>query len=94
MCCLFTVLLVLGPRAAIVVWWLTDPAVWSRAFDTFLWPFVGFIFVPWTTLMYVLVSPGGVDGLDWAWLALALFGDLAMHGGGAYGNRDRMDAYR
>jgi len=93
-CCLFSVLAILGPRAAIIVWWLFDPALWSRTFDTFIWPFLGFLFLPWVTLMYVLVAPGGVDGFDWVWLGLALLGDIAMYGGGAYGNRDRVNAYR
>jgi hypothetical protein len=94
MCCLFTVLVFLGPRAAIVVWWLIDPAVWARAFDTALWPILGLLILPWTTLMYVLVAPGGVDGFDWVWLALAVVADIAMDGGGAFGNRDRANAYR
>jgi hypothetical protein len=93
-CCLFTVLLFLGPRAGIIVWWLLDPAAWSRAFDTALWPILGFIFIPWTTLMFVLVAPGGVEGFDWVWLGIALAGDLAMYGGGVFGNRDRVNSYR
>ena len=40
--------------------------------------------------MYVLVAPGGVIGLDWLWLGLAVAADLAMYGGGGYGNRDRV----
>lgn len=94
MCCLFSVLLLLGPRAAILVWWLLDPVVWSRAFDAFIWPFLGFLFVPWTTLMYVLVFPAGIDGFDWLWLGLAFVGDIAMWSGGAYRNREQMSSYR
>jgi hypothetical protein len=93
MCCLFTVLALLGPRAAILVWWLLDPLVWQRAFDTFIWPFLGFLFLPWTTLMYVLVYPGGVNGLDIVWLGLAFAFDLFNWGGGAFGNRRQIDTY-
>jgi hypothetical protein len=59
MCCLFTVLVFLGPRAGILVWWLLQPARWNAAFTSFIWQLLGFIFVPWTTIMYVLVFPGG-----------------------------------
>jgi hypothetical protein len=33
---------------------------------------IGGIFVPWTTLSYLIVFPGGVVGLDWVWLGLGL----------------------
>ena len=86
--CLFILLLVLGPRAVIVVWWILAPLLWSATFGTFLLPFLGFLFLPWTTLMYVLVAPGGLVGLDYLWLALALLADLASHAGsGVYGRR-------
>ncbi len=87
MCCLFTTLVMLGPRAGILIWWLLDPRTWSLAFDTFLWPFLGFLFLPWTTLMWVLVYPGGVNGFDFVWLAIAVAIDLGSWLGGGYGNR-------
>ena len=93
MCCLFTALALLGPRAAIFLWWLFDPVLWSRAFDTFLLPFLGFLFLPWTTLMYVLVFPGGVNGFDIFWLGLAVAFDLFNWFGGAYGNRRQVASY-
>ncbi len=90
MCCVIAFLLLLGPRAGIIVWWLLDPARWGAAFETIVWPVIGFVFVPWTTLMYVLVLPNGIDGLDWLWLGLAFLIDLMSWSGGAYGNRGRM----
>jgi hypothetical protein len=92
MCCLFTTLLLIGPRAAIVLWWLVQPLRWSTAFDSFIVPFLGLLFLPWTTLMYVLVSPGGVEGFDFLWLLIALLGDLAQWFGGAWGNRGRIES--
>jgi hypothetical protein len=95
MCCLFTTLVMAGPRAAIVIWWLLQPVRWSAAFDTFIWPMLGFLFFPFTTLMYVLVSPGGIDGFDPVWLVLAVVLDVLSWTGGAYGNRGRVtSAYR
>jgi len=91
--CLFILLLVLGPRAVIVLWWIVDPGQWSATFGTFLVPFLGFLLLPWTTLIYVLVAPGGVDGLDYLWLALALVADLSSHAGStAVGRRRRATA--
>ena len=57
MCCLVTVLVFLGPRLGILVWWLLDMPRWNLTFNTFIWPLLGFIFLPWTTLAYVLVFP-------------------------------------
>jgi hypothetical protein len=66
---------------------------WQAAFNSFIWPLLGFIFVPWTTLMYVLVASGGVVGFDWIWLGLAVLADVGMYAGGGYGNRDRILGY-
>jgi hypothetical protein len=93
MCCFFTALVLLGPRAAILIWWLIQPARWNAAFTNFIWPLLGFIFVPWTTLMYVLVIPAGINGFDWVWLGLGLLADIASYAGGGYGNRNRMPGY-
>ena len=70
MCCLFAALVMLGPRAAILVWWLIEPVRWNAAFDTFLWPLAGFLVAPWTTLMYVAVYPAGINGFDYLWLGI------------------------
>ena len=78
--CLLLILVFLGPRTAIVVWWLTNPERWDRAYDSFLVPFVGFLVLPWTTLAYALVAPTGVRGLDYVVLAVALLIDLGSSG--------------
>jgi hypothetical protein len=93
MCCLFTTLVLLGPRFGVLIWWLFDPARWNLAFDLWVWPLLGALFVPWTTLMYVIVFPGGVDGLDWLWLGLGLFADIGSWSGGAWGNRRQVSSY-
>ena len=90
MCCIFSVLLFLGPRAAIIVWWLLDTLRFRITFDAVIWPILGTIFLPWTTLMYLIVYPYGFDGWNWLWLALGLLFDLSSYGGGGYGNRKRL----
>ena len=90
MCCFFTTLLLLGPRFAVLIWWLIRPVYVNAVFNTWIWPLLGIIFLPWTTLMYLIVGGGGIVGFDWVWLVLAIVADLASYGGGAYGNRDRI----
>ena len=93
MCCFFTTLVLLGPRAAVLIWWLINPLRFGAAFDTFIWPLLGFIFLPWTTLMYLIIFPGGIVGFDWVWLGLAVVADVSMHAGGGWRHRDRVPGY-
>ncbi len=93
MCCFFTVLLFLGPRAAVLIWWLINPVLFNLVFRTIIWPILGIIFLPWTTLVYVLVAPGGIFWFEWVWLVLAILADFSTYGGGAYGNRNRIPGY-
>jgi hypothetical protein len=90
MCCIASVLLILGPRFGIILWYFSNPGRWDRIFDGWIWPFLGFLFLPWTTLMYVAVGLGGVDGVDWLWIVLAVLADIASYAGGGYGNRGRV----
>ncbi len=93
MCCAFAVLVLLGPRVLGAIWWIARPAYWQAIFGTWLWPLLGLIFLPWTTLMYLLVAPGGIVGFEWVWLGLAVVADIASYSGSAYGNRDRIPGY-
>jgi hypothetical protein len=89
--CLFLILLLFGPRSVIVIWWLLQPVRWDAAFGSFIVPFLGFLLLPWTTLMYVIVAPGGLVGLDVLWMGLAVLADIASYtGGGVYGRRRRI----
>ena len=92
MCCVFAILLVLGPRFGIFFWWLYDPTRWNVVFSGgFVVPFLGFLLLPWTTLMYVAVwSIGGLDPLSWFLVAIGFLADVASYTGGGYTNRDRM----
>jgi hypothetical protein len=89
MCCVITAVLFLGPRVGLALWWLLRPDRFALAFDSVLVPILGFLLLPWTTLMYVVAAPGGIVGLEWALLIVAFLVDLGAYGGGAYGNRGR-----
>lgn len=87
MCCFFVILVFLGPRAGGALWWLFQPARWNAAFTSWIWPVLGIIFLPWATMMYVIVFPGGIVGWDWLWLGLGLFADIAWWAGGGFRRR-------
>ncbi len=96
MCCFFTTLVIFGPRLAILIWWLVQPLRWQKAFEQFnlpfLWAILGFLFLPWTTLMYVIIAPGGVVGFDWIWLGLGLLADIASYSAGARESKYRVSS--
>ena len=93
MCCFFTALVLFGPRLAVLIWWLFAPVYIGAAFNTWIWPLLAWIFLPWTLLMYLIIYPGGIVGFDWIWLAIGVFADIASYGGGGYGNRNRIPGY-
>ena len=86
-CCLFASVLAGAPRLAMLLWWVFQPYRMNATFHGWFWPLIGLVFLPWTTLAYIIVFPAGINGLDWVWLGLALALDLSAYGGGA---RSRM----
>ena len=93
--CLFVMFASFFPRLAVLFIWLARPVYFNNAFDNaILLPILGVIFLPFTTLMYVLLwSATGLSGLDWLWLVLALALDIGHWGASAYSNRDRIPGY-
>ena len=90
MCCLALTAGFLGPRIALFIWWVFGNKV-DAAFDTWLWPLLGLIFLPWTTLAYVLAwGPlDAVSGAGWLVVALGVAGDIAKSSSRAAKNRYR-----
>lgn len=79
--CLFAFFAVAFPRLGTILIWLARPNMISAAFKgSWFWPLLGIVFLPFTTLMYVILWPPGtgLTGLDWFWLAMAVVVDL-MH---------------
>lgn len=81
MCCLALTAGLLGPRLAAVLWWIFDSGRWDLAFSSWIWPLLGIIFLPWTTLAYVLMwsAVGGVEGWEWLIVALGFAADVATY---------------
>jgi hypothetical protein len=94
--CLLLLMASFFPRLGVLIIWIARPAYFSAAFgDSWLIPLLGILFLPFTTLLYVLMwTPGvGLTGWDWMWLAFALFIDISHHVGSAYANRNRIPGY-
>ena len=85
--CLLAFAAAFAPRVVLVLMWIIGPRV-NAAFDTFIVPLLGLIFLPYTTIMYVLVySPAtGVSGWDWIWVLMGVALD-AMKWGQIYNKR-------
>ena len=88
--CLVALIALVSPRLAVFLLWLFTDRM-RIAFDSGLIALLGFFFLPWTTLVYALAyAPfGGVSGLGWVFVAIALFADLASYGSGERARRDR-----
>jgi hypothetical protein len=86
--CLVLLLAFLSPRLAIVITWLFSN-VMERAYDGFLVPILGFLFLPWTMLAYAWMYDSGraVEGIEWFLVGLAFLVDLGSYGGGMRGRR-------
>lgn len=81
-------------RIILLVFWISRPVQWAAVFgDSWLLPCLGFLFLPFTTLVYVWLQtpvPGNLTGLDWVWLILAVIIDVASVASAGYSNRDRL----
>ena len=89
--CLFVLLGGAFPRLALLIVWIARPVLVAAAFNTFLLPLLGIIFLPFATLIYVLVyTPGvGLTGFDWIWVILAVLLDIGGWSA-SYTQRDRI----
>jgi hypothetical protein len=79
-------------RLFLVMVWIARPAAFDAAFGSWIWPCLGFLFLPFTTLMYLILlkSGAGISGLDWLWLILAVVMDVGSIGIAANDYRDKI----
>ena len=87
--CLLALLAMLSPRVAIFfVWVLTDRM--GIAFEHFWMGLVGFLFLPWTTLVWAMAyRPGhGVHGFGVVLVVFAFLVDLSTHAAAGQARRN------
>ena len=91
--CLLTGILTLAPRLVLLFVWLFTARL-SAAFEGFLIPLLGFLFLPFTTLAYVFVwdEQSGVTGGAWLLVAGGLVFDLGTYALSRYANRLRIQS--
>jgi hypothetical protein len=74
--------------------WIGRPVAFDAAFGSWIIPCLGFLFLPFTTLMYLILITNGVtrtiSGMDWLWLIFAVILDLASIAAAGATNRDRI----
>ncbi len=91
--CFLAMAAAFAPRLVLLFMWIFGWRI-SAAFDSFLWPLLGIIFLPYTTIMYILVwtPAGGIGGWDWLWIGLGVALDI-MKWGQIANNRRQVPGY-
>ncbi len=89
--CIFLIAAIAVPRFVMFAAFLLTN--WfGRAFETRLWPLLGFFVMPYTTLAYMAAMLNNNNALTDGWLALliaAVIVDVSHWGGGGYSYRRR-----
>ena len=85
-------LALLFPRVALLLVALFGGGYVTRAYESWVWPLLGFFVLPLTTLTFAfalnsLGRPGEVPPLGWLLTGLAVLVDLGLMGGGRSGYR-------
>ena len=88
--CFVGLLALVFPRLAIIVVVIFSDYI-GNAYETWIWPLLGFIFMPLTTLAYAwaMSAHGSVEGFHLVVVVLAALMDLGVIGGGASNRRLR-----
>ena len=89
--CLLVLIALAVPRL-LMVFVLLLTGWFGQAFESRLWPILGFVFMPYTTLAYMGAMLSRSHALDGGWLALfivAVLVDAGHWGGGRLASRRR-----
>ncbi len=88
--CILTIIALAFPRIVLFLVFLFSNFL-GRAYQTVLWPILGFFFMPLTTLAYAwaMNSGGSVSGIYLVAVVIAVLIDLGLLGSGEAGRRRR-----
>ncbi len=84
--CLVSCIALFTPRLALVLLWLFSDWL-GRAYETTLWPLLGFFFMPYATLGYAWAwhhGAGSVEGIGLVVVVVAVLIDLGVVGGSSH----------
>jgi hypothetical protein len=92
--CLLALGAAFAPRVVLLIMWIAGPRINAAFNNSFIWPMLGILFAPYTTIMYVLAwSPAtGVSGWDWIWVLLGVTLDV-MKWTQVFNNRKQVPGY-
>jgi hypothetical protein len=90
MCCVLTLLVLVGPRFVLVLMFLFSSYL-QRAYHGLILPLVGFFFLPLTTIVYAWLvnSHLPIEGLNLVFIIVAVVIDLGGLSGGEWHRRRR-----
>ena len=74
--CLFGCVLMIIPRLALLFVMLAQPQLVRYAFESLIWPWVGFFFMPITTLAYIWAMHASGKHITGFYLAIVVMGVL------------------
>lgn len=79
--CLVGCAALIGPRIALFVILLFEPNWVERAFNGWAVPVIGFLFLPWTTLAWIICYDPliGISGFGWLIVAFAFIVDIGSY---------------
>ena len=87
--CLYLLLALVSPRLLLVVLWIFTTYVQPIAFKFWLWPLLGLIFLPWTTLAFVWAQNTHLGFFQIAAIVIGLLVDVGSNGGAERQRRRR-----
>ncbi len=80
MCCFAALLLFGGPRIALAFWWIFGRLSWDNAWGddaSFVFKALGFVFAPWTILMFLILGGEPINGWEWLLIGLGVLADVS-----------------
>jgi hypothetical protein len=89
--CLLVLFSLITPRFVLVILWLFTNYL-DRAYGSWFWPFLGFFFLPTTTIAYAIAQNsfsrgGSINAAGVLFIVLGVVLDLGLLGGSARSRR-------